>query len=123
MSAIDFRISTARLGRDAYILSLGGEVDLHTVPKLDEELEAAAADGARRVIVDLAAAPFIDSSVLGALARAQRELTARGGELVLVTDDRRILRLLEVSGLERLFRIERSLTEAISGLAGSAVHP
>ena len=72
--------------------------------------------GARRVVIDLAGAAFIDSTVLGVLLKALTRLDAGGGELVLVSDDRRILKLLEVTGLGRVFRIEPTLTDAIAVL-------
>ena len=118
MSTVDFRISSAHLADDAYIVSLGGEVDLYTAPQLEEELAALTADGAHRVIVDLAAAAFVDSTVLGVLLKALTRLDAGGGELILVSDDRRILKIFEVTGLGRVFRIAPTLTAAIASVVG-----
>lgn len=99
------------------IVSLGGEVDAHTAPRLDEELAGAIETGARRVVVDLAGTSFVDSTVLGVLLHAQRRLDGLEGQLVLVSDDPRILRVFELTGLDRQFQIERSLTETISNLS------
>lgn len=99
------------------IVSLGGEVDAHTAPRLDEELAGAIETGARRVVVDLAGTSFVDSTVLGVLLHAQRRLDGLEGRLVLVSDDPRILRVFELTGLDRQFQIERSLTETISNLS------
>jgi anti-sigma B factor antagonist len=99
------------------IVSLGGEVDVHTASRLDEELAGAIEMGARRVVVDLAGTSFIDSTVLGVLLRTNRRLDALDGRLVLVSDDPRILRVFELSGLDRQFEIERSLAETISKLS------
>jgi anti-sigma B factor antagonist len=116
MAAVDFRISSAHLADDAYVVSLGGEIDLYTAPKLEQALEELTASGARRVVIDLAGAAFIDSTVLGVLLKALTRLDAGGGELLLVSDDRRILKLLEITGLRRVFRIEATLTDAIASL-------
>jgi anti-sigma B factor antagonist len=116
MSAVDFRISSAHLANDAYIVSLGGEIDLYTAPQLEQALQELTASGARRVVIDLAGASFIDSTVLGVLLNALTRLDAGGGELVLVSDDHRILKLLEVTGLGRVFRIQSTLTAAIDSL-------
>ena len=35
---------------------------------------------------------------------------------MLVSDDRRILRTLEITGLDRVFRIEQRLGDAVAGL-------
>jgi anti-sigma B factor antagonist len=116
MSTVDFRISSAHLADDAYIVSLGGEVDLYTAPQLEHELGELTANGARRIVVDLSGAAFIDSTVLGVLLKALTRLDAGGGELILVSDDRRILKIFEVTGLGRVFRIAPTLTDAISSV-------
>jgi anti-sigma B factor antagonist len=113
----EFQISSAALGRGVQIVSLGGEVDAHTAQRLDEEIADAMEDGARRVVVDLAGASFIDSTVVGVLLRAHQRLRGAEGQLVLVSDDPRILRVFELTGLDRRFRIERSLMETVAGLS------
>jgi len=118
MSALDFRISCAHRADDAYILSIGGEVDLFTAPQLEEGLSELTAAGARRIVVDLAGAAFIDSTVLGVLLKTLTRLDAGGGGLVLVSNDRRILKVFEVTGLARVFRIEPTLTGAVAAVIG-----
>ena len=120
MPAVDFRISSAHLANDASIVSLGGEIDLYTAPKLEEALAGLTASGARRVVIDFAGAALIDSTVLDVLLNALTRLDAGGGELILVSDDRRILKILEVSGLERRLRIAPTLTDAIASLSRPA---
>jgi anti-sigma B factor antagonist len=116
LSAIEFHISSAHLADDAYIVSLGGEVDLSTAPTLEQELTSLTDVGARRIVIDLAGAAFIDSTVLGVLLKTLTRLDARAGELVLVTDDLRILKIFEVTGLSRVFRIQPTLTAAIQAV-------
>jgi anti-sigma B factor antagonist len=114
---LDARIDSARIGRGVHVVALGGEFDLHTAPRLDEALFSAIDEGAHRVLVDLAATTFVDSTVLGVLLRAHRRLNDRGGRLVVVSDDPRILRTIELTGLDRTLSVERSLTETVAGLA------
>ena len=101
------------------IVSRGGEIDAHTAPRLDDELGAALATGATRVVVDLAGTSFIDSTVVGVLLRADERLNGHEGRLVLVSDDPRILRVFELTGLARRFTIVRGLNEAIDKLVGA----
>lgn len=116
MHTLDVRIESARIGRGVHVVALAGEIDLHTAPRLDEELFGAIGDGARRVLVDMAGATFVDSTVLGVLLRAHSRLDDRGGRLVIISDDPRILRTLELTGLDRMLSVERSLTETVAGL-------
>jgi anti-sigma B factor antagonist len=117
---VDSRISSAWLGSQAYLVSLSGEVDLHLTPELDDALFYAIRQGARRIVVDFAAATFADSSALGVVLRAAQTLQQLGAELVVVCDDRRILRSLELTGLERAFPIEPSLMDAMSRIPAHA---
>jgi anti-sigma B factor antagonist len=59
---------------------------------------------------------FVDSTVLSVLLRYQGRFKTLGGDCVIVTDDRRVLRTFEVTGLDRSFVIERRLSDAIAGI-------
>ena len=116
MLPAEFSLSTARVGDGTYIVSVNGELDLHTVGQLETELDAAVAHGARRLVVDLACVSFMDSTALGALVAAHRTLRLASGELCIVSDDPRVVRVFEITGLDRSLRLRPSLTDAISEL-------
>jgi anti-sigma B factor antagonist len=111
---LEFELKTAVVGNDGFVVSVRGEADMHRAPELEKELLEVLELGGSSVVVDLAEVGFVDSTVLGLLLRYQPRFRARGGELVLVSDDRRILRTLEITGLDRIFHIEHRLGEAIS---------
>ena len=71
--------------------------------------------------MDLGEVAFIDSTALRVLLRALPKFSNRGGKLVLVSDDGRVLRTLEITGLDQKFKVESKLAEAIAQFAdGSA---
>jgi anti-sigma B factor antagonist len=109
----------AQIGADAFVVSLTGELDLHTAPAFERQLDQAMADGGKRVIVDLVGVTFLDSVALGLLTRAAKRLRNKGGECLLVSDDPRIVRVFEITGLNRIFRIERTLAEAVENLVAA----
>jgi anti-sigma B factor antagonist len=111
-----FEVRTAGVGNDGFVVSICGEADLHNAPEMERELLEVLQLGGNSVVVDFAEVGFIDSTVLGLLLRYQPRFRDRGGDLVLVSDDRRILRTLEITGLDRVFRIEQRLGEAVAGL-------
>jgi len=110
-----FSVSTARVGDGRGVVSVSGELDLHTVGQLKQELDAAASL-ADRVVLDLARVTFMDSTALGAIVVAHRRLRGAGGDLTLVSDDPRTVRLFAITGLDRLLRIHPSLGDAIDSL-------
>ena len=112
------RATTAQVGADAYVVSVSGELDVATAGLLGEELDRTSRRGARRVIVDLIGLTFIDSVALGVLTDGARRLRTAGGVCVVVSQDPRILRVFEITGLDRIFQIERSLSEAVEEVIG-----
>jgi anti-sigma B factor antagonist len=113
VSVLETRVGTSRLGADVYIVAVSGELDLHSSQDVAAELSEVVDSGARAVIVDLLGIGFIDSAGLGVLVTAAKAMRGRGGEFVLAADDHRIVRLLEITGLQRLFDIHPSLMEAV----------
>ena len=112
----EFEVRTAGVGNQGFVVSICGEADLHNAPEMERELQEVLQLGGNSVVVDFAEVGFIDSNVLGLLLRYQPRFRDRGGDLVLVSDDRRILRTLEITGLDRVFRIEQRLGDAVAGL-------
>src|SRR5918912_2209053 len=115
------KATTAQIGADAYVVSVSGELDIATAGRLGDELGRTAERSARRVIVDLVGLTFIDSVALGVLTEEARRLRAAGGTCIVVSQDPRSLRVFEITGLDRVFRIERSLAEAVEGIASNGV--
>jgi len=72
-----------RRGAGHVLVTVAGEVDLATVPRLREQLFALAAGG-RPLIADLDRVSFIDAAGLGVLAGAAGRAAAHGGRLHVV---------------------------------------
>lgn len=121
MTILDFQVRTAQLSPESYVVSIEGELDLHTVPELEQALGTILARGGRSVVVHLAGLEFIDSAALAALLRALPRFRARGGRFLLVTEDRRILRTLEITGLDRTFDIEPRLGNAVEQVLSASM--
>ena len=118
MSVLGVSATTTQVGADAYVVSVSGELDVATAGRLREELDLTAERDARRVIVDLIGLTFIDSVALGVLTEGAQRLRTDGGVCVVVSQDPRILRVFQITGLDRIFRIERSLAEAVEEVIG-----
>ncbi len=101
-STIAYAIRSERTGQDIFVVSLSGEHDLHTAPKVQQELRSVIAAGARAAVVDLTATTFLDSTMLSVLLSTRNELPD-GGRLLLVIDDATIKRVFEIAGVDRFF--------------------
>jgi anti-anti-sigma factor len=118
---LTFRLSSAELTDDAFIVTVSGEADALAAPQLQREFDALSEEGAHELIVDLLQVPFLDSTILGVLLRVARRMRADGGDVVLISDDPRVLRTFEISGLVSSFRFERNLNAAVDRVLHSTV--
>jgi anti-sigma B factor antagonist len=110
----DAGIRSFPLSRGVRLLAPAGDLDLYVSGDLRQQIFSAVADGVERLVVDLLDVSFIDSTALGVLADAAKRLRANAGSLAIVCRDRNILKVLEITGLSRLFRIYDSIPEAVS---------
>lgn len=82
-----------------------GEVDLNSHPDLEEVGARAAAAAPCDIVVDLADATFIDSTMLGFLAKLHTSVQENGHQLSLHSPQRAVHRALSVVGFDRVMRI------------------
>ena len=108
--APDFELTLTRRPGGTSVLALAGELDLYRAPALEHALaEAAEPDAAReglRVVVDLCAVTFLDSSTLALLLAANGRQQARGGELLILVGPHTPRTPFEVTGFDRLLTIQ-----------------
>ena len=103
---------TAQFG-DVYVIAASGELVRGGEDPLRAELDRVDRLGAKTVVVDLLGVLCIDSSALSILVTAAKRVERAEGKLVLVADDPRTIRVLNGTGLDRVFVLERTLSAAI----------
>lgn len=110
---MNFDIKTEQAAGDTYVIALTGEIDLYTAPEFKQQLLEVIGDGATHVVVDLTKTTFIDSTTLGVLVGGVKRLRPAGGQLSLVCSDRNITKIFEITGLDKVFPIHETRTEAV----------
>jgi anti-sigma B factor antagonist len=119
-----FRINVLEVGDNATVVSLLGEADASAGNDLWRELEAVIRrGGAANVVVDLSALQTLDSSVLGAIVRAARQMRRSGGRLVIVSEEERVARALELARLQASVIVEPSLAAAVRRVLHHTLDP
>jgi anti-sigma B factor antagonist len=93
-------------------LTLSGEIDVYTSPQLKRELVEAVDAGCVNIVVDLEGVGFIDSSGLGVLVSGLRRVKENDGTLRLVSTRDGILKIFRITGLDKVFPIFASVSEA-----------
>jgi anti-sigma B factor antagonist len=117
---MNFDIKTEQLGDESYVIALAGEVDLYTAPEFKQQLLDVIAKGGRNVVVDFSDTTFIDSTTLGVLVGGVKRLRQNGGQLALVSTDRNITKIFEITGLDRVFAIHNTRAEAVDAVSSAS---
>ncbi|HSU65422.1 MAG TPA: STAS domain-containing protein [Tepidisphaeraceae bacterium] len=108
-------IPAGRKDEDALILSVRGELDLHNSPELRTHLfDLLNRNQPKRLILNLAEVPYMDSSALAVLVEALKRILKSGGRVFLVNLQPRVKGLLEIARLATIFVICKDEQEAIA---------
>lgn len=84
-----------------HVLVLSGEVDLHTVPSLEDAIGRTPDDA--DLVLDLAGVTFLDSVGLRVMVSAHERISAAGGSLSVRRPSDAARRVLEITGLDEHF--------------------
>jgi anti-anti-sigma factor len=100
------------------------EVDIINAAGLRSALLQAAADGSGVLVADLTRTRFCDLAGLHALVAAHKRARAAGGELLLVVSGAAVLRVLAITGADRVIPNFTTLHDALAHLSpnGSKDH-
>jgi anti-sigma B factor antagonist len=109
---LDFKINRRVLNDTTNILEIEGEIDVYTSPQLKQDIVQLAERGMKHLIIDLSKVDYLDSTGLGVLIGGLKRLREAEGNLVLVSPSMRILRIFEITGLDKIFDIYPDEEEA-----------
>ncbi len=116
----DGTVGGAQHGNDVVVLVAGGEIDYSASPQLSERLSERIDGGITRVVLDLSTVTFIDSTAIGALVSAATRLRELGGGTLAVVcpeENRRVVRIFEIAGVDSVIAMHGSREDAIAELA------
>jgi anti-sigma B factor antagonist len=113
-----FRVELEQASDSVSVVTLEGEIDIYSAPRFKEALLRGIEDGARNIVVDLGKVTFIDSTALGVLVSGAKRVRPQNGTLDIVCSDENIIRIFEITGLDRIFGIYPERAEALEA-AGS----
>jgi anti-sigma B factor antagonist len=111
-----FGLVQRELDEHVLVISIQGELDLSTAPRLKWMLHDALAGGHDQLVLDLARTTFMDSTALGVLVAIRRKLVA-GQQLTIVCATPEVLKIFEYSGMDGAFAIYDTLEQAVAAAA------
>jgi anti-sigma B factor antagonist len=110
-SSTPFGILERELDKRTSVISIEGELDLDTAPRLKWMLTDSLETGHSQLVVDLSLVSFMDSTALGVLVGVKRNLDV-DARLAIVCTRTTVLKIFEFSGLDGAFAIFPTLDEA-----------
>ena len=99
-------VPDAPAGPAVVVVEVVGDLDLSSVARVRETLHDALSVKPGRLVVDLERCAFVDASALAMLLDVHRRAWRSGGVLTLRACSPRVLRLLSLTGLRRVFDLE-----------------
>jgi anti-sigma B factor antagonist len=110
---MNMEITTRTLDQGKVVVSISGEVDVSTTPKMKAALAELIEGGYKRIVVEMSGVQFLDSTGLGALVGALKKLREQNGELELAALPSRVERVFQITRLDRVFTIHDSVEKAL----------
>ena len=105
------------------IVDVAGEVDLYTVPQLEEALRGAASGAQPLLGVNLSRVTYLDSTGLRVLTEWSKQARARQGAFAVIADQPTIQKLFHITGLGGIVPVLATEREAIAHLKGQPPTP
>lgn len=98
---------------DFHVLQLAGDIDVETSRTLRAHIVERVTAPSARIVVDLTAVDFMDSSGLGALVSGW-QLTREDGDFRIAGANSVVRRVLTITGMEDVFAIYPNVAEALA---------
>lgn len=95
------------------VFSPEGAIDLHVAPETRAALRELIDKKPKRLVVDLSAVPYVDSSGLAVLIGAMQSLEHNGGVFMLAGAQEAVRTILESARLDQYFRVFPSVDAAL----------
>ncbi|NYI58117.1 STAS domain-containing protein [Cellulomonas soli] len=99
---------------DRTVVTVSGEIDVSSADALRDRLGLLLDEDRTDLVVDLRAVAFMDSTGLGVLVGTLKKVRTVGGRLELVVDTERLLRLFQLTALDQVFTVHRTLEDALA---------
>lgn len=100
--------------RRALLVRLCGELDHHTAAGIKEEADRMLrSTNAVNIIFDFTELSFMDSSGIGMLMGRYKKVRTLGGKVVAFGINAQVLRVMEMSGIDKIIKLTPSYERAI----------
>ena len=109
-------LSSERIGDMLVVTPQQDRIDAALAIKFKDEMRALTTDGPKRIVLNLGLVGFVDSSGLGAIVGAMKQLSL-GQQLELANLTPNVEKVFRLTRMDRVFRIHRAVDNALAEAA------
>jgi stage II sporulation protein AA (anti-sigma F factor antagonist) len=103
--------------RKALIVRLKGELDHHTAEAVKAQMESAITKGEiNHIVLSMKDLTFMDSSGIGVIIGRYKQITSKGGKMIVCDVNPAVYRLFELSGMFKILTFHENERLALSSL-------
>lgn len=106
-------MSITKTDKNTLLVVPEGELDHHLAAGLRREIDTTLDAETRNLIFDFSALTFMDSSGIGMIMGRYKKVQAIGGKLIIAAPRPQVRRIIEMSGLLSIIRIEPDVKHAL----------
>ncbi|MBA4191761.1 MAG: anti-anti-sigma factor [Planctomycetaceae bacterium] len=96
------------------VVALTGRLDVLASSELETRLLTAIENGVKTLVLDVAALEYISSAGLRVLIVVAKKVRADGGDMVFASAGPNIMKILEISGFTKMFKMVASPNDVLS---------
>lgn len=105
-------VTLAALSPTSFVVTANGDLGRHDALELRDQVFPLIAANDAEIVLDLSGAHNLDPAVVGVIDSAASLMQRSGAQLVIVARDPRVLWLLELTGVDQIAKVQRSLRAA-----------
>ncbi len=108
-------VETRQADNGVTVVAPTGRLDIAGAPALKEAIEKVVKNGPPRIVIDMEGVSFVDSTGLGSVISALKQVRGSQGELRLAAPNQQARVVLELTTLDRVFPYYATVEDALTG--------
>lgn len=113
---MSLEVQTRQADNGATVIAPTGRLDVAGAPMLKDAITELVKSGPSKVVIDMEGVSFVDSTGLGSVIAALKQIRSNQGELRLAAPNQQVRVVLELTTLDRVFPYFATVEEALAGL-------
>jgi anti-sigma B factor antagonist len=112
---VSLEVQSRQVDSGVTVVAPTGRLDVAGAPALKDAISEALKNGQPRVVLDLEGVSFVDSTGLGSVIAALKQIRSSQGDLRLAAPNQQVRVVLELTTLDRVFPYYSTVEEALTG--------